>query len=191
MDKNVVQLKISLKGSDPLIWRHVLGPIDITLDDLHGIIQTLKGWENTHLYEFRTKDKRYGISMEDNLIFETEERPPLNNIRSTKLSNILSGPLRPFEYIYDFGDNWVHEIQPEKFLTRDEAGPVPICVEGEYNGPPEDIDGMPGFYYHLQIAENTSHPDYGYFADWPGDYDPEEFDWDEINWQFCFFNHKK
>jgi len=143
MNKNVVQLKISLKDTDPLIWRRVLVPIDISLDDLHRIIQTVMGWENAHLYEFRTKDKRYGLPMKDNFMFEMGGRPPLKSSRSMRLRNLLSGRLIPFEYIYDFGDNWVHEIQPEKFLTREEAGQVPVCVEGEYNAPPEDIGGVP------------------------------------------------
>ena len=44
------QIKISLKGSKPLIWRRVLVPELITFKRLHETIQHSMGWLNYHLF---------------------------------------------------------------------------------------------------------------------------------------------
>nr|WP_053598312.1 plasmid pRiA4b ORF-3 family protein [Bacillus sp. FJAT-18017] len=49
-----VQLKISLSFVDEQhkVWRRVIVPLNRTFADLHTIIQTAFGWENSHLHEF-------------------------------------------------------------------------------------------------------------------------------------------
>ena len=49
---DVVRLKITLRDTDPAIWRRVEVARTITLKDLHAIIQAAMGWENYHLYQF-------------------------------------------------------------------------------------------------------------------------------------------
>ena len=46
------QLKVQLRNVRPPIWRRLLVPGDITLAELHEVIQTAIGWTNTHLHEF-------------------------------------------------------------------------------------------------------------------------------------------
>src|SRR5437667_5066411 len=48
----VYQLKITLKGSKPPIWRRIHVADDTTLDDLHWIVQETMGWYNCHLHQF-------------------------------------------------------------------------------------------------------------------------------------------
>ena len=48
----VAQLKVSLAGFRPAIWRRVLVPATATLGDLHVVIQVLFGWDGDHLHEF-------------------------------------------------------------------------------------------------------------------------------------------
>ena len=47
----VFQIKMTLEGIDPPIWRRVHTP-DCTLGELHKIIQVTMGWEFEHLYRF-------------------------------------------------------------------------------------------------------------------------------------------
>lgn len=56
----VYQLKITLKYSEPPIWRRVQVPADITLGDLHYVIQIAMGWEGDHMHEFTIKKVNYG-----------------------------------------------------------------------------------------------------------------------------------
>ncbi|MDQ6738955.1 MAG: plasmid pRiA4b ORF-3 family protein [Actinomycetota bacterium] len=50
----VLQLKIQLKNAKPPIWRRVLVPADMPLDQLHGVIQAVFGWLDYHLHNFQT-----------------------------------------------------------------------------------------------------------------------------------------
>jgi len=49
----VLQLKIFLNEIKPQIWRRFLVKDSISFQKLHDIIQTVMGWQNYHLFEFR------------------------------------------------------------------------------------------------------------------------------------------
>lgn len=51
-DVPVCQFKITLRGSQPSIWRQFTVPASYTLGDLHIVIQAVMDWENYHLHEF-------------------------------------------------------------------------------------------------------------------------------------------
>ena len=61
MTKYLYQIKISLKGSDPKIWRRVIINSEILLVDLHNVIQTAMGWKNYHGYGYKNNKEYYGI----------------------------------------------------------------------------------------------------------------------------------
>src|SRR5262249_56233907 len=48
----VADLKVSLAGSRPPIWRRVRLPVTSTLGDLHHVFQVLFGWDVAHLHPF-------------------------------------------------------------------------------------------------------------------------------------------
>src|SRR4051812_5129546 len=56
--KTVFQIKITLMGIAPPIWRR-FQTTDCTLDELHGIIQVAMGWEFEHLYRFNIGGVEY------------------------------------------------------------------------------------------------------------------------------------
>ena len=51
-DAPVYQLKVTIKGIRPPVWRRLQVPGEATLADLHDVIQTAFGWENAHLHQF-------------------------------------------------------------------------------------------------------------------------------------------
>lgn len=53
------QIKITLKGSNPPIWRRFLVTSEITLGRLHGFLQPLMGWRDGHLHQFRIGNSYY------------------------------------------------------------------------------------------------------------------------------------
>ena len=53
------QLKITLQGTDPPVWRRVAVPWNVSLSHLHYVIQTSMGWWNSHLYLFEIKGRQY------------------------------------------------------------------------------------------------------------------------------------
>ena len=47
----IYQFKVTLKESDPPIWRRIQVP-DLTLGELHDVLQVVMGWEDGHLHQF-------------------------------------------------------------------------------------------------------------------------------------------
>ncbi len=47
------QLKATLLGSKPPIWRRILVPDTITLAKLHEVLQVAVGWEDEQLHHLR------------------------------------------------------------------------------------------------------------------------------------------
>lgn len=55
------QLEIVLAETKPRIWRQFDVRSDITLAELHDIIQTVMGWHDSHLHHFiDARKRRYG-----------------------------------------------------------------------------------------------------------------------------------
>jgi hypothetical protein len=53
-------------------------------------------------------------------------------------------------YVYDFGDNWRHEVVLEKIVPAD-APTKPVCIGGEGRCPPEDVGGSSGCQEFLEV----------------------------------------
>ena len=67
------------------------------------------GWTNFHLHSFRINDQLYGDPV---LLQENFAEMDYEDSMLTKLSEILSksGESFRFDYEYDFGDRWKHNI---------------------------------------------------------------------------------
>src|SRR5690349_19621915 len=57
---SVVQLKVTLIGTDPPVWRRVKVPADLNLRRLHDVIQVTMGWWDQHPHQFVIGNRRYG-----------------------------------------------------------------------------------------------------------------------------------
>jgi hypothetical protein len=176
----VLQLKVTLKGSKPPIWRRVLVESSATLDQLHEVIQAAFGWWNYHLYEFEFGRTRYGIPDPDGFDFG----PPIRDARKARLDEV-AGTGSAFTYTYDFGDNWEHKVIVEKVLDASPVASLPACINGRRAGPPEDCGGVWGYEELLAILGDPSHPEHAERAEWasawggaaldPDAFDPNEF----------------
>src|SRR5262249_14519979 len=129
----IFQLKLTLTGSDPSIWRRVQVP-DLTLGELHDVLQVVMGWRDSHMHQFVVSGKHYGRSEPD---FDME----VDDEDSVLLSRILTGKKPRIVYEYDFGDSWQHDVILERTLEPKPGIKYPICLEGERACPPEDCGG--------------------------------------------------
>jgi prevent-host-death family protein len=175
---DIYQLKITLKNIKPPVWRRVLVPSDFTLDQLHRVIQaTMDRWYDYHLHEFIIDRTRYGDAagaLEAGDFVEEETR--------VQLQQVLRGEKHKFEYTYDFGDDWEHEILLEKILPRESDQTYPCCIKGKRSGPPEDCGGPWGYADFLAAIGDPKHPEHQELLEWAGgEFDPEFFDLEEIN----------
>ncbi|AOU98295.1 hypothetical protein BI364_10275 [Acidihalobacter yilgarnensis] len=170
-----LQLRIELEHSQPLIWRTVVVPSNITLVKLHSVIQAAMGWWGGHLHEFVIDHCHYGQVFDEAPFLGME--PELVDERRKKLINLL-GRKRQFEYLYDFGDNWWHKLRVEGVLPLTTTPrPQILCLAGEMACPPEDVGGLVGYFEFLAAATNPLHEEHEAMIEWcGGHFDPTDFD---------------
>src|SRR5437016_612339 len=48
------QVRLDLRYAKPPVWRRLVLPGDLTLSELHSVIQGAMGWSDSHLHRFRT-----------------------------------------------------------------------------------------------------------------------------------------
>jgi hypothetical protein len=170
----VAQLKVTLIGSKPPIWRRIQ-VADCNLDMLHEHIQSAMGWTNSHLHHFIINGKLYGDPM---LMAETFEELGYADSTTTMLSEIVPEDGRPFRfgYEYDFGDSWEHEIRFEGRLPAEPSQSYPLCLEGARACPPEDVGGVWGYADFLEALADPDHDAHDDMKTWIGGrFDPDAF----------------
>jgi hypothetical protein len=137
---SIYQLKITLEGVRPPIWRRVLVPAGIRLDALHTVIQAVMDWTDSHMHEFVKGGNRWTLPNAD----EDAYSEKLDE-RKFRLHELLSRVGESLLYVYDFGDDWRHKVVLEKILPQDGKPQRPFCVGGKRTAPPEDCGGIHGF----------------------------------------------
>ena len=176
----VWQLKITLKGSTPPIWRRILVPGDTSLAKLHRILQLVLGWWNCHLHQFTIHGRDFGAPDDDLPEFSNT----LEDEKDVKLMDVLHGVKDRFVYQYDFGDDWLHQIVVEKVIPREKGKRYPACIAGARACPPEDCGGIWGYRNFLKAINDRKHPEHKAMTEWFGaGFHPEAFDVEAINRQ--------
>jgi hypothetical protein len=80
-------------------------------------------------------------------------------------------------YVYDFGDNWEHEVVLEKIIPRQKGMSYPICIDGKLACPPEDCESIPGYYHCIETIRNREDKE---LLEWIGDWKPDRLNPKEI-----------
>jgi len=176
-DVPIYQIKVTLEGSKPPIWRRLLVRSDITLGDLHDIIQAAFGWWDYHLHQFIVGGTYFGVPNPD-----YDDYMEMNDEQDVTLDQIAQREGFKFRYEYDFGDGWLHQVLLEKVLPPEPGQDYPLCVKGRRARPPEDVGGIWGYYNFLEAITNPDHEEHDEYLEWVGgEFDPEACDLEEIN----------
>ena len=156
------QLKITIEGTKPPIWRRLLVPSENTLGQLHRIIQAAFGWEGYHLHQFTIGDVSYtDPTMMGDLGNLDEEEATLAEV---------APPIGlRFVYEYDFGDGWRHMILVEQPKPDRSPGPYPFCTGGKLAGPPEDCGGVWGYATLCDALADPTDPEHERWREWLGE----------------------
>jgi hypothetical protein len=177
LDK-IYQIKVWLLEVNPLIWRRFLIPANVTLHRLHLVLQDVMGWQNYHLYQFKIGKKKYSTPDPDNDFYELD----FKNSYRVKLGNVAREKGSIFEYEYDFGDSWEHQLLVEDIIDRDPDKQYPLCIAGENASPHEDSGGPHGYTEMLEIIKNPYHKEFHSTRTWLGKkFDTNKFDLKLIN----------
>ena len=176
---DIYQIKVTLLGTKPPIWRRLLVPADLTLAQLHNVLQIAMGWEDGHMHEFRVGQRRFGQPEPADPFMRM---PRTESERTARLSAVLGRTGAKMIYVYDFGDSWEHGIVLEKQLAIDPNTTYPLCIDGQLACPPEDCGGIHGYYALLQARTNPRHPRHKELCDWIGnEFSPEAFSVEKVN----------
>src|SRR5271157_172409 len=177
--QEIYQLKVTLLGTTPPIWRRLLVPADMTLEQLHNVLQLAMGWEDCHMHDFRIGPRRFGKPDPNDRLTGLSA---IGNERTARLFNVLGKVGAKAVYTYDFGDNWQHGIAIEKVQTPEPGLAYPVCMGGKRHGPPEDCGGAPGYYHLREALSDPDHKRHEELREWMGDdFDPEAFSVDDVN----------
>lgn len=203
---DMFRLRASIEGSDPEIWRLIEVGEYLTLSDLHLVLQTVFGWQDSHLHAFVDEDP-WTPSRRRGQGIPRIGRPPRRWVDAWTMSDgaeegeePASGTTigeafahdGPIWYEYDFGDGWIHRIELiERWPSEPGEGSVRL-VRGARRGPLEDSGGIGGYAEKLEILADPNHPDHAWIADWvstmtgpwgasaPDGFDPDYFDLDGV-----------
>jgi hypothetical protein len=149
----VYVLKVALVDSKR-IWRRIAIRGDQTLDKFHRTIFEAFDRFDPHLYSFYFPKpsprgrERLRDATEYTHPYMLEERPfddrELHNAAAIKIDDLKLEKGQRFDYLFDFGDSWQHEITVEQTDGAVERGRYPRIQEkrgespSQYSEPEED-----------------------------------------------------
>ncbi|MEZ4587665.1 MAG: plasmid pRiA4b ORF-3 family protein [Gemmatimonadales bacterium] len=168
---------MTLREVEPPVWRRLEVPDAYTFWDLHVALQDAMGWQDCHLHAFRIREPRIGASVEIGIPDEEGFGPAFLPGWEVPVLAYVREPGQHFEYEYDFGDGWVHDVVLEDIAPRKTGAKYPRCAAGGRACPPEDCGGPPGYELLLAALVDPGHPEHDDFRQWaPEDFDPARFD---------------
>ena len=115
---NLCQLKVTIVGAEPPIWRRLFVPGDIRLGKLHEVIQVVMGWTNSHLHMFEAGGRK--LSLPDPEWNDVEDE------RKVQLRDIAPKAGDKFVYEYDMGDSCTRAGCPSTRGPARGAGRLPL-----------------------------------------------------------------
>jgi Plasmid pRiA4b ORF-3-like protein len=173
MTAAIVRLKVTLDDVEPKVLRRIEVPLDIGLDRLHLTLQAALGWTNSHLFEIRAKDARWGLPDPN-----WRDDGPLD-ARKARLADALErAGTKTLRYLYDFGDGWEHTINIERQTDPEPNVVYPRLIEAVGRCPPEDVGGAWGYGDLIEALDDPGHDE---MREWVGaDFDPRRLDTESL-----------
>jgi hypothetical protein len=172
----VYRLKVTLRDVKPPVWRRIEVPGNVTLAELHSILQTVMCWFDSHLHDFEINGVEYGVPDEE---WAYDEK--VRDESKVRLNKVASEGTK-IRYTYDFGDNWRHDVIVEKVGPAEDGVRYPRCLAGKRATPPEDVGGDYGYAEFCEAMADPKHPEHEHYRQWIGrDWDPEFFEVASVN----------
>lgn len=194
MTDKALTLRVTLRGSDPEVWRLVQVSAAMTLADLSGVFEDAMGWHSGHLHRFKAYGATYWTpprlgddidGFKDDSLFRE-----FKDDSHVPVGDILCRLRMKLQWDYDLGDYWEHDVAVELIDQIEDAPVLPRCIDGGGACPPEDFGGIEYYAHMLKIFANESHMLHSEVVEWFGeDFDPSCFDPDGPKRQGGPFEH--
>lgn len=134
----IYQIKAVIKQISPMIWRRFQIPGDMTLAQLHYILQIAFDWSDEFLHRFTIHAKDYGIYRPGCLWLS-------GDAHEVRLCDLVLRVRERFVYEYNFYDNWQVQLRVEDISEPVPEESYPKCTAGKRCGPLEDCGGPIAF----------------------------------------------
>jgi hypothetical protein len=114
---------------------------DQTLEQLHqAIFEAYERWEQ-HLYEFQFGKRPFDPDGPNYGIPEgNDEKKEYGDARATKMDDLQLKPERAFGYLFDFGDEWFHQVQVDRIEQAIPTVTYPRVIKRVGKSPPQFND---------------------------------------------------
>jgi hypothetical protein len=171
------ELRITLDLEIYTAERRIIVPANMSLIDLHKVMQRIFDWRNYHLYDFTLYDQETGKS-ELRLVANEEDLDYDSNavvMKGYTLAEVFNENMK-MVYTYDFGDNWEHDIELVQVINEYD-GELPYLLEAKGQTPPEDVGGIGGFVEFRKIMLDMNDPKYQETKEWSRYWSPELSEW--------------
>jgi hypothetical protein len=180
VDERLV-IRVHLPGSEPEIWRRISLDPELTLYQVHEVLQVIFGWENDHLHDFtrRREGKPSTTYSPPWDVLKNSPYPTGDVDESTiKLGTLLRRHGSTLHYTYDPIADWTHVLTVEERRPALAGEPRAWLVAGERAGPIESIGGMQRFNQFVADQERLGARFIEDIEEMTGDelYVPERFD---------------
>jgi hypothetical protein len=149
------RLHVVMRHVEPAVARVIDVPASVALPELHDLLQAAIGWTDSHLHHFVTPEATYGMEIPGVETFPEDQ----HDETGARLADLGA----KFEYRYDFGDGWIHDVE-----VLGAGGREPSCVDGHGACPPEDCGGPGGYAELLDTLADPADPEHERMRTWVG-----------------------
>ena len=180
MIEPIARIRIELQEIEPKVWRRVDVPLSSTLLALHDFIQFAFRWTDSHLFEFEIGDRRYGQPEYDRY---ADER--LYKASSIRLQTVVDRRVEQFLYVYDFGDNWRHDLIIEEVGTESPTSTTRHLLLASDGALPKTWEASPASWSFSKRARNPLHEEHETVVRWYGRrFEPDDIDEQRVQMSF-------
>jgi hypothetical protein len=108
------------------------------LDLVHEALQTAFGWYDCHHHQFETPCGQFGDLAQSDESGRDDES-------GVALAQVAGEVRAKIGYVYDFGDDWRHDLAVEAIVPAEPGVRYPRCTGGRGAAPEEDSGGIAAF----------------------------------------------
>ncbi|MET1005583.1 MAG: plasmid pRiA4b ORF-3 family protein [Propionibacteriaceae bacterium] len=178
------RIRVSLDGIRPEIWRLLDVSGDLTLADLHEIIQIAFGWRLGRSHVFVRSD---GRRWSDGRWYGE------GGVGDDELTTTLAEALTPrsgrLSYLYDPRAGWKHAVSLVSILAVEPGRSPARLISGARHGPLDDVGGPQGYAELLADLDDAHGPRHasmlrwvnGTLGPWHRSFDSDHLDQASVN----------
>lgn len=156
------RLRIDIDDAQPAIWRTLDVRSDVSLAELHLIVQAAYAWLDCHLFRFSLGAPFARTSQLFLCPFDAAEGDPMTRglpVADVTLDEVLTSPGDVLDYVYDYGDSWQLTIRLDEIAPLDGDRPPAVLVGGDRAAPPEDCGHRVTAADLAEILDDPAHFD--------------------------------